>query len=281
MASIRINTEVVMKSLYGFTIYIDEVKIAKMQSKESETFKIESGEHELQVKYGGALKKSEKYKFFINDNELFIFNVLFTGVRYKIEQDYSALDVSKDNIISINNNSSELKKIILEIEGNDEIVFIALRGIFREYLICTNKCVYIIKKGFMTGHFLGKGNFHIQYDKITNVEIDMHILTGYFEISTGGLENKRLNYWSSDANFDPAKQPNCIALNKSLVKCFEKARSFILNYEDYFKKENTTLSESNVEKSIPEQIREYKELLDDGIISKNEFEEKKKELLSR
>lgn len=34
-------------------------------------------------------------------------------------------------------------------------------------------------------------------------------------------------------------------------------------------------------KSLAEQIREYKELLDDGIISKEEFEEKKKELLSK
>ena len=32
------------------------------------------------------------------------------------------------------------------------------------------------------------------------------------------------------------------------------------------------------EKSIPEQIREYKELLDDGIIDKEEFEEKEKRI---
>jgi hypothetical protein len=105
----------------------------------------------------------------------------------------------------------------------------------------------------------------------------MHLLTGYFEISTGGLENKRLNYWSNNVNEDPAKQPNCISLNKAVLKDFEKARDFIFNYE--------TESESNAdiknEKSIPEQIREYKKLLDDGIISKDEFEEKKRELLSR
>ena len=78
----------------------------------------------------------------------------------------------------------------------------------------------------MTGHFLGKGNFHIPYSKITNVEIDMHLLSGYFEISTGGLENKRLNYWSSNANEDPAKQPNCISLNKVVLKDFEKGKRF-------------------------------------------------------
>lgn len=129
----------------------------------------------------------------------------------------------------------------------------------------------------MTGHFLGKGNFHIPYNKITNVEIDMHLLSGYFEISAGGLENKKLNYWSNNANEDPAKQPNCISLNKVVLKDFEKARDFILNYEEDAKTDVKTKNE----KSIPEQIRDYKALLDDGIIIENEFEEKKKELLSK
>ena len=50
------------------------------------------------------------------------------------------------------------------------------------------------------------------------------------------------------------------------------------------KQENTNYDvvkqEIKNEKSIPEQIREYKQLLDDEIISKEEFEEKKKELLA-
>lgn len=47
--------------------------------------------------------------------------------------------------------------------ANDEVIIIALKGAFKEYLICTDKSVHIIKKGFMTGHTFGNGDFKMPY----------------------------------------------------------------------------------------------------------------------
>lgn len=278
MGKIKFNAKNASGLLCSFSVYIDGENVGKVKQNSSEIFEIQEGTHVFQINDSGAFKRSEEQEFSIEDDELISFNISCNGFKYTIVQNTSTSSSADSNgMILCSQLTSELNGLIGEIEENGEKVLVAIKGAFREYLICTNKSVYIAKKGFMTGHFLGKGNFHIQYNKITNVEIDMHLLTGYFEISTGGLENKRLNYWSNNVNEDPAKQPNCISLNKAVLKDFEKARDFILNYE--------TESESNAdiknEKSIPEQIREYKKLLDDGIISKDEFEEKKRELLSR
>ena len=54
---------------------------------------------------------------------------------------------------------------------DDEILYVGIKGTHKEYLLCTNKQVYIIKKGFMTGHTFGNGLFKIGYNNITSVEI--------------------------------------------------------------------------------------------------------------
>ena len=100
--------------------------------------------------------------------------------------------------------------------------------------------------------------------------------SGYFEISAAGLENKRLSYWASETERNPATQPNCIALTRACKDNFEKAKEFIIERISGVPVVSETKSSG-----IPEQIREYKALLDDGIISQDEFETKKTELLSK
>lgn len=278
MGKIKFNANTASGLLCNFIIYIDGENVGKIKQKSSEIFEVNEGTHVFQIKDSGAFKKSEEKEFCVGNDELIAFNISCNGFKYTIIRDDSKqITIDNSSMILCSQLTPELSEIIDSIEEKGEKVLIAIKGVFREYLICTNKSVYIAKKGFMTGHFLGTGNFHIPYNKITNVEIDMHLLSGYFEISTGGLENKRLNYWSKDPNEDPAKQPNCIALSKDVLKDFEEARDFILNYEV----ETKTDTKAKSEKSIPEQIREYKELLDDGLISNEEYEEKKKELLNK
>lgn len=278
MGKVKFNAKTASGLLCSFSVYIDGENVGKIKQNSSEVFEVDEGKHVFQIKDSGAFKKSEDQELNIDEDELIAFNISCNGFKYTIVRDDSnQASIDNKDMILCSQLTTELSDLIGSIEESGEKVLIAIKGAFREYLICTNKSVYIAKKGFMTGHFLGKGNFHIPYNKITNVEIDMHLLSGYFEISAGGLENKKLNYWSNNANEDPAKQPNCISLNKVVLKDFEKARDFILNYEEDAKTDVKTKNE----KSIPEQIRDYKALLDDGIISENEFEEKKKELLSK
>ncbi|MFI3729461.1 SHOCT domain-containing protein [Vagococcus fluvialis] len=160
---------------------------------------------------------------------------------------------------------------------DSEEVFVALKGSFKEFLFCTDKNVYIIKKGFMTGNTFGSGHFKMPYRNITNVEISTQLIGGYFEISAGGIQNTDKSFWSTDKKMDPAKQPNTISLSgKDLKEAFQYAGSLIL---DKVHSANNNLVNVTQSSSDADEIRKFKELLDEGIISQEEFDIKKKEIL--
>lgn len=162
----------------------------------------------------------------------------------------------------------------------DEHILVALKGAFKEYLICTDTSVHIIKKGFMTGHTFGNGDFKMPYANVTNAEVDYHMMSGYFELSSGGLQNRRYNYWSSDAKDDPAKQPNVISLNnKQAADLFRQAANFIMEKSAEAKQPQTVSVQKESTVSAADEIKKFKELLDMGAISQEEYEAKKKQLL--
>ena len=274
MAKLKIEFGNASGLLCNFQVYIDDEFKGKYKANTNAFLTLDAGTHSLVIKDSGMLKNSKPIDFEIENDKTKFISVNTGKWKYVININ----DNNDEEFSDLNITNKELQNIIDINISQDEKVELAIKGVFKEYLICTDKKVYIIKKGFMTGHFFGKGNFSIPYSKITNVEIDFHLMTGYFEISTGGLENKRLNYWSNDAHDDPSKQPNCISLNSACKKEFEDAKQFIFDKLNSF---NPNIIENKGAKSIPEQIREYKQLLDDGIISSDEFEKKKEELLSK
>lgn len=176
-------------------------------------------------------------------------------------------------------NERILLKVAEENIPANETILVALKGTFKEYLFCTNLNVYIIKKGFMTGHLFGGGNFRMPYNKITNAEVNMSFLSGYFELSSAGLENKRLNYWASNPNEDPAKQPNCISIQSTFKNDFIKASEIILQKINSINQNNLIQNQNYIEKSSKEQLHELKEMLEEGLITQEEYDQKKKQIL--
>lgn len=114
---------------------------------------------------------------------------------------------------------------------------------------------------------------------ITNVEVDTHLLTGYFEVAAGGVQNLPRNYWSTDSKTDPAKSPNTISLNSNLFDDFRKASDLINELIMDIKLSPSTSLQSFSKLDTPDELRKYKSLLDDGIINEQEFNAKKKQLL--
>lgn len=190
---------------------------------------------------------------------------------------YPPQSVNNNGVIVRDANFERIMQISQGIIPPGEAVHVALKGAFKEYLICTDSMVYIIKQGFMTGHTFGAGDFKMPYKNITNAEVDMHLLTGYFELSTGGLQNKRMSYWSSDKNLDPAKQPNVISLNdRNMANLFRQASSYIMERVRSSEANATT----NNSLSAADELRKFKALLDDGIITEADFQAKKRQLLN-
>lgn len=157
--------------------------------------------------------------------------------------------------------------------SSDESVLICLKGTNKEWLICTDKKLYILKRGFMTGHLIGDSNFQMPYKNITGVQTDYHFLTGYFEVSSGGMQDTQKNYWEKGKN-SPQQSPNCVTITgKPMLEKFRNACHFINQ------KITEITNSNNTQTNITDEIKKYKSLLDDGIITQEEFLSKKKQLL--
>ena len=92
-------------------------------------------------------------------------------------------------------------------------------------------------------------------------------------ILAAGLENKALNYW--DRKNDPAKQPNAISLVSNQRADFDKAAAFILEQIAASK-----APQAHADQTTAEKLRDLKARLDEQILTQEEFEAKKKELLA-
>lgn len=77
---------------------------------------------------------------------------------------------------------------------------------------------------------------------------------------------------------DATKDDNAIIFSKSHYNEMMELKVYIDSYSTNFSEGNTTVI-NNIEKSPVELIKEYKELLDSGIITQEEFEAKKKSIL--
>jgi hypothetical protein len=109
----------------------------------------------------------------------------------------------------------------------DDTVSVQLKGAFQEALICTESRVLIVKRGFMTGHIFGRDVFQLPYVNIAGAQVNRHLLTGYFEVSAGGMQNTPKSYWQTGKS-GPEHAPNCISLNRPLFRKFEAAANFIM-----------------------------------------------------
>jgi hypothetical protein len=85
----------------------------------------------------------------------------------------------------------------------------------------------------MTGQIFGTDIFQCPYANVAGAQVNFHLLTGYFELSAGGMQNTRKSFWNSDKNVSAAKAPNCVAISGKdradkfrQVCAFHHAKSF-------------------------------------------------------
>ncbi|WP_051998291.1 SHOCT domain-containing protein [Loigolactobacillus coryniformis] len=201
----------------------------------------------------------------------------FTGERYI---QYEGIRLAENGLF-VTDIMDGLARVASQVIGSpDEIVYLMLKGAFKEYLIVTSKTLFIIKSGYMTGHTFGNGNFSMPLRSITNVGVNQQFGTGYFFVSSGGMQNVEKSYWSSDKNKSAQQAPNTISLSGIQINNFQQAvqlinSTLIPNILDPSPKKLNKLESSNP----LDQIRKLKSLLDDGIITQEEFDAKKKQLL--
>jgi hypothetical protein len=111
----------------------------------------------------------------------------------------------------------------------NERVFVKLKGAFKEALVCTDSRVLILKGGWMTGQLFGTDTFQCPYCNVAGAEVRFHLLTGYFELSTGGMKNTPKSFWEGGSKPTAAKAANCVSISGSeMAQRFRQASALIM-----------------------------------------------------
>jgi len=158
-----------------------------------------------------------------------------------------------------------------------EQVFVKLRGVFKEALVCTSTRVIVLKAGLMTGQLFGTDMFQCPYSNVAGAQVNFHIVTGYFELSTGGMQNAPKSFWNSDKSVNAAKAPNCVSISgRDRAAKFREACAFIMQrVSGGMRADAQAGAEGLVILELLAKLR------DAGVISAAEFQAKKAQILSR
>ena len=175
-----------------------------------------------------------------------------------------------------------IETVLAESLSPGEAVHVKLKGTWKEGLICTDRRVMVAKGGFMTGQVLGTNIFQLPYANVASAEVKFHLVTGYFELSAGGMQNTDKSWWSQEKGRSPANAPNCISLSgRDQAKRFREACSFIVAMCANARSGASVPAAQDACAAIIKSLEELGRLVAAGIVTQQEFDAKKRELLSR
>jgi len=132
--------------------------------------------------------------------------------------------------------------------------------------------IIIRRKGFLSkmtqGFFKGEKTIYINQITAIQVRPGTLLTNGYIQITVpGGLESKK-------GLFDAVEDENTVMFVKKDNELVYQIKAKI---EELMSRQHTGYTTNQI--SSADEIRKYRELLDEGIITKEEFEQKKKQLL--
>ena len=170
-----------------------------------------------------------------------------------------------------------LERALQQALAPGEQVLIKLRGAFKEALVCTTTRVIILKGGLMTGQIVGTDMFQCPYTNVAGAQVNFHLMTGYFELSAGGMQNTPKSFWNRDKNVNAAKAANCVSISgREQADKFRAACAFVMERANGRQRQTTYGNDSGI--AVLQQLAK---LRDAGVISEAEFRAKKSEILAR
>jgi hypothetical protein len=110
----------------------------------------------------------------------------------------------------------------------DETVRFCVRGKAGHALVCLGDRLLIVKHGARAGAAFGTMAATIFYRDVTGIQVRMHLLSGWIEISTPsfqGTERKRPAQGRPAARHGVIAQPNCISVRRRHVELYHLALS--------------------------------------------------------
>lgn len=164
------------------------------------------------------------------------------------------------------------EKIFKSNISEKEKVLVKMKGSFGEALVITDKKFYVLKWGFMTGNTISASCIAFDHHNISGLNIRKGLLTGTFEILTPATQNVKKSYWGS-GDKSALHSENIVTFQNNKFTLFQKALQI--------GKEMTSSKDKNIQHQDFDKLEKLADLQKKGIISKEEFEQKKKELLDK
>ncbi|MGM7724369.1 SHOCT domain-containing protein [Metabacillus sp. Hm71] len=127
----------------------------------------------------------------------------------------------------------------------------------------------ILKYGKFLGS--GKGEKEIRIKSITSIQLKKpKLMAGYIQFAFSGSSDTK-----GRSTFDAAKDENTIMCNNAKqFEGFEKAKALIEEYQDALESGSSTPSSTDAD-----ELKKFAELRDQGVITEEEFNAKKKQIL--
>ena len=169
-------------------------------------------------------------------------------------------------------NKAIIEYISKNVSPNETIIATAI-GLSGDFLLVTDKKVVVLKKGiatWATGGFGLKAKTHI-LNKINSVDISKGLMFCDLEIVSGGMVEKK-----EGGFFAAAGSENIFQFEKEY---YDEMTILVNQIRELIEQSNTSGSASAGD--IPEQIKKLADLRDQGILTEEEFAEKKKSLLDK
>ncbi len=186
------------------------------------------------------------------------------GNRIEIEKEIS---IEEMNRIEMANNSKQ----------EDEPKYV-LDGGMKDILYVYEECIVISHSGFLNALSMGiKGNKTIYYSDISSVQFKKSGMSaGYIQFSLpGGNENRGGVFSAMSDENSIAIKAGYININKQAEEVIEFINQKIREIKSGAKVATTVVQQT----SSADELKKFKELLDSGIITQEEFDAKKKQLL--
>lgn len=152
-----------------------------------------------------------------------------------------------------------------------ENVELKVKGTYGEAIVLTNKRLYILKWGYLTGSFLGGRCLGFEFKDVAGVELKTGLLTGTLEVLTPATQNAQKSIWAT-GNKNATTSDNVITFTREMFDKFKEATKAIRSTI------NQTNSKDRPESGIND-LEKLAQLKNKGIITKQEFEVKKKQIL--
>jgi len=169
------------------------------------------------------------------------------------------------------------ERILHDNLGDGEPVYVFMEGRRGQSVAATDRRLMIIKTGISSGgSFFGKKCVSFPYDHITSLDCEKGMMMdGRLVVSVAGRYAERQGMLTNK----PYRAENAVAFAGGSYKKFQIAMNKIRDLiEQYKRPRGRQVSEGA---SIPDQIKKLADLKESGILTTDEFERKKQELLER